>query len=150
MNPPPMPRKGRAARRGLSPKSLSRLNRIRRRNPISSWNPAEAVEVSPTEYEQQVVTWLRATEGGFKNLRIEHQEKIVGSSGEYAFDAIAEFEVFGGARILVLVECKRHADPIKRDDLLALEAKLQDVGVHKAMIFSTAGFQRGEIEIQTE
>jgi len=97
-----------------------------------------------------VVTWLRATEGGFKNLRIEHQEKIVGSSGEYAFDAIAEFEVFGGARILVLVECKRHADPIKRDDLLALEAKLQDVGVHKAMIFSTAGFQRGAIEYATE
>ena len=123
---------------------------MRRRNPTSPWNPAEPVEVSPTEYEQQVVAWLRATAGGFTHFQVKHQEKIVGSSGEYAFDAIAEFEVLGGARILVLVECKRHADPVKRDDLLALEAKLRDVGAHKAMLFSTAGFQRGAIDYATQ
>jgi restriction system protein len=123
---------------------------MRRRSPPSNWNPAEAVEVSPAEYEQQVVAWLRATAGGFKSFRVKHQEKILGSSGEYAFDAVAEFEILGGAKILVLVECKRHADPVKRDDVLALEAKLRDVGAHKAMLFSTAGFQRGAIDYATQ
>jgi restriction system protein len=110
------------------------------------WNPVESVEVSPTEYERQVAGWLRKTHGGFKAFRVQHQAKISGSSGEYAFDAIAEFELLGGARFLVLVECKRHARPVERDDVLTLEAKLRDVGGQKAIIFSTAGFQRGAIE----
>jgi restriction system protein len=120
-----------------------------RRNPSSPWNPATAVEVSPEDYEKQVVQWLRLMKGGLKNFRVRHQAKITGSSGQYAFDAIAEFEILGGASILVLVECKRHADPVKRDDLLTLEAKLHDVGAHKAILFSTAGFQRGAIEYAT-
>jgi restriction system protein len=106
--------------------------------------------VSPTEYEQQVAAWLRRTKGSFRDFRVKHQAKLTGSSGEYAFDAIAEFDVFAGARIVVLVECKRHADPVKRDDLLALESKLRDVGAHKAMIFSTAGFQRGAVDYARE
>jgi restriction system protein len=50
----------------------------------------------------------------------------------------------------VLVECKRHSRPVERDDVLALESKLRDVGAHKAMLFSTAGFQRGALEYATE
>jgi len=73
---------------------------------------------------------------------------LKGASGEYAFDALAEFEILGGARILVLVECKRHSSPVKREDVLVLEAKLRDTGAHKAMVFSTAGFQSGQSSTQ--
>ena len=112
----------------------------------SPWNPIEPVQVTPIEYEQQVAAWLQQTDGAFRSFRVEHQARIQGSSGEYAFDAIAEFEALGGAKFLVLVECKRHADPVKRDDVITIEGKLQDVGAQKAMLFSTSGFQRGALE----
>ncbi len=50
----------------------------------------------------------------------------------------------------MLVECKRHRDPVKRDLVLALHAKLADVGAHKAMMFSTGGFQKGAVEYASE
>lgn len=112
----------------------------------SSWNPADPVQISPEEYERQVVAWLSKTRGRLASFTIRHQEKRSGSSGNYTFDALAEFEIFEGARILVLVECKRHKNPVKRDAIQILESKLRDVGGHKAMVFSTAGFQRGALE----
>ena len=120
------------------------------RDQHSRWNPAASVEVSPDEYERQVVAWLRQTKRGLSSFKIRHQALVAGSSGEYTFDGIAEFEIFDGARIVVLVECKRHSNPVKRDYVLALEAKLRDLGAHKAMLFSTAGFQRGALEYATE
>ena len=48
--------------------------------------------------------------------------------------------------MLVLVECKRNGRPVEREELLALEAKRVDVGAHKAMIFSTGGFQSGALQ----
>ena len=45
----------------------------------------------------------------------------------------------------VLVECKRHSRPIERGEIMALHAKLREVGAHKAMIFATCGFQRGAL-----
>jgi len=121
-----------------------------RRDRDSPWNPAASVEVSPDEYERQVVSWLRQTKRGLSSFRVRHQAQLAGSGGEYTFDGIAEFEIFDGAQIVVLVECKRHSSPVKRDHVLALEAKLRDVGAHKAMLFSTAGFQRGALQYAAE
>lgn len=116
------------------------------RNPKSPWNPAIPVTLSPEDYERQVVEWLKQAGPRLTSFEVLHQAKLRGSSGAYAFDAIAEFEIFEGARIIVLVECKRHSTPVKRDHILALEAKRQDVGAHKAMLFSTGGFQRSALE----
>lgn len=123
---------------------------MQRRDRKSPWNPPASVEVSPEEYERQVVAWLGQTKRGLSSFTIRHQAQLAGSSGEYSFDGIAEFEIFDGARIVVLVECKRHSSPVKRDHVLALEAKLLDVAAHKAMLFSTAGFQRGALKYATE
>lgn len=123
---------------------------MHRRNHESPFNPATSVEVSPDEYERQVAAWLGQTKRGLASFKIQHQAQLGGSSGEYTFDGIAEFEIFDGARIIVLVECKRHSSAVKRDYVLTLEAKLRDVGAHKAMLFSTAGFQRGALEYAAE
>lgn len=77
---------------------------------------------------------------------IGHLVVLPGSGGEYEFDAVAEFSIFDGARIVVLVECKRYNRPVERDVILSLSSKLYDVGAQKAMIFSTAGFQKGALE----
>jgi restriction system protein len=102
--------------------------------------------VTPKEYEQQVVSWLRTSGVGLTNFKVEHLKHLSGEAGDYEFDAVAEFTVLNGARIVVLIECKRYNRPVERDHLLALWAKLHDVGAHKAMVFATCGFQRGALE----
>jgi restriction system protein len=120
------------------------------RNKKSPWNPLNPVQISPKEYEGQVVEWLRNGGKGLENFKIEHLAKISGYGGEYEFDAVADFSVFDGANITVLVECKRYNRPVEREVVLSLHSKLRDVGAHKGMIFSTAGFQRGAIEYASQ
>ena len=117
-----------------------------KRNPDSPWNPAIPVEVTPEEYEKQVVAWLRSSGASLQQFKVNHLRHLKGPGGEYEFDGIAEFSVLGGAQIIVLVECKRYSRPVERDHILTLWAKLQDVSAHKAMIFSTCGFQSGALE----
>ena len=114
------------------------------------WIPPISLEVAPEEYERQVVEWLRSTKRSITDFRVSHQMQLAGAAGEYEFDAVAEFEILEGARLVVLIECKRHSNPIKRDYIIALEGKIRDVGAHKGMVFSTAGFQRGAINYATE
>ena len=118
---------------------------MRSRNPDGPWNPQEPVDVTPNEYERQVLDWLRESEGEPTDLKIGHLERIAGSGGEYEFDVVARFTRFGGAEFTVLVECKRYRGAVKRDLVLALHAKLRDVGAHKAMMFSASGFQKGAV-----
>lgn len=47
---------------------------------------------------------------------------------------------------LVLVECKYHKNPVKREMILALHSKVVSVGAQKGAMFSTSGFQSGAIE----
>lgn len=109
------------------------------------WNPSDPLEISPEEYERQVVAWLKEAGGNLNKLEIRHQKKVTGKSGEYTLDGWAEFQIFQGSNISVLIECKRHKRPVERDTVLGVHAKLKEVNAHKAMIFSTAGFQRGAL-----
>lgn len=122
---------------------------MNRHNPGSPWNPRDSVQISPSEYEQQVIAWLRASKSDFDRFTIRHSYHLSGTGGDYEFDGVAEFALFGGARLIVLVECKRCNRPVERDEVMSLWAKLQDVGAHKAMVFSTSGFQSGALEFAT-
>jgi restriction system protein len=115
-------------------------------NPEMPWNPGTAVEISPQEYERQVVAWLRAAGATLEQFEVKHLHKIGGEGGEYEFDAVAELSLLQGAKIVLLVECKRYSKPVEREKVMALWAKLQDVKAHKAMIFATCGFQSGALE----
>jgi restriction system protein len=116
------------------------------RNQNSPWNPAYALNISPKEYENQVVDWLKASCRTLEKFKVQHLRHLSGPGGDYEFDAVSEFTMFNGARIIVLVECKRYSQPVKRDHVMALWAKLQDVKAQKAMIFATCGFQSGALE----
>ncbi len=106
----------------------------------------ETVEITPTQFEQQVRSWLAGTSKELKQFRVTHLKKLGGPGGEYEIDAVAEFDVFGGAEIVVLVECKYYKHPVKRDVVMLLDAKLRETGAHKGMIFSTARFQSGALQ----
>jgi restriction system protein len=117
-----------------------------KRNLESPWNPASSAAVTPQEYEKQVVTWLKLSGASLQQFKVNHLEYLSGTGGEYEFDAVAKFTVFNDAQIIVLVECKCYSRPVEREHVLTLWAKLQDVNAHKAMIFSTCGFQSGALE----
>lgn len=111
-------------------------------------NSVKVVEISPTQFETQVKTWLQKASDGLRHFRVTHRKTIEGSGGQYEIDVVAEFEALGGASIIVLVECKyyRSSNPIKRDTVMTLHAKLQDVAAHKGILFSTSRFQRGALQ----
>ena len=116
-----------------------------KRKPQSPWNPDKPADVSPEQYERQVVSWLQASAPSLVDFKVEHLKHLAGPGGDYEFDAVAELVILGGAKIRVLVECKRYTRPVDREKVLALWAKLQDTGAHKAMMFATCGFQSGAL-----
>lgn len=113
------------------------------------WNPANPIRIAPEEYEKQVVSWLRSAGQELQGFTVNHLRRVRGNGGEYSIDGWAEFEVFGGVKICVLVECKRHKRPVERDVILGVQAKAQAVGAQKSIVFSTSGFQRGAVEFAT-
>jgi restriction system protein len=121
-------------------------SRVRKRNSTSPWNPAYPPDLTPEQYEEQVVAWLQGAGGSLENFQVEHLQHLSGTAGDYEFDAVAEFTLLHGARIVVLVECKRYSQPVEREKLLSLWAKLQDVKGNKAMMFATCGFQSGALD----
>lgn len=115
------------------------------------FNPKVPVQVSPKEYEQQVVRWLTSASHSEVVFEIEHLKNLEGAGGEYELDAIATLSIFGGsAEIKIIIECKRYAKPVEREMVMVLWSKLQALKAHKGIIFSTSGFQSGAIQYATD
>jgi restriction system protein len=97
------------------------------------------------DFELQVKSWLESVNGGISEFSAVHRERINGSDGEYEIDVSASFTALGGAKFHVLVECKKHKNPIKREMVQVLHDKKKSVGAQKAILVSTAAFQQGAI-----
>lgn len=116
-----------------------------KRNPTSPWNPNKSCDITPEAFEEQVLSWLELI-AKINSFSFTHRKNLSGVSGEYELDGVVKLEVFGGAEIIILIECKRYSRPVEREKLLSFYSKLQEVGAHKAMFFSTSGFQSGALE----
>ena len=116
-------------------------------NPDSPWTPRVPVDITPAEFESLVLAWLqRCAEGEKQRIEAEHLGVVQGGGGEHKLDVLTKLCVFGGALIIVLVECKHQTRPVEREDVMVLEAQLRDVGAHKGMLFSTSVFQSGALK----
>ncbi len=104
-------------------------------------------DLTPGEFEAYVTTLFDALElgGAVDNLRVQTHEVVRGADGAYDFDATVRYEL-GGMDFLIVVEAKRHKNPIKRELVQVLHQKLQSVGAHKAVMVSTAPFQQGALD----
>ena len=105
----------------------------------------QPINLTPKQFEQQVEKLLRKLGVGLTVFKVQRLEKIDAADGVYEIDVTARFEALG-ASFLVLIECKHHISPIKREVVQVLFDRLRAVGGHKGMIFSTARFQKGAIE----
>jgi hypothetical protein len=104
-----------------------------------------AAKITPAEFEQFVVELLESVEPLVESLEVTLHDKIEGIDGVYDFDATVKF-VLAGMRFLVLVEAKRHKNPIKRELVQVLHDKLRSVGAQKAAMIATAPYQRGALD----
>lgn len=102
--------------------------------------------LTPKQFEQHVQRWLAAASGELTAFEVTSLQHVEGSGGNYEMDAVARFTAFGGAEFVVLVECKHHRNPIKREVIQVLESKLRDTKAHKGMVFATSDFQKGALE----
>ena len=103
------------------------------------------LRVTPEAFERMVVSFLRQMKGELHDFNVEHRRSLAGPDGGFELDAVARFEALG-AEFLVLVECKHHKNPVKREAVQVLRDKVRSLAAHKAMVFSTGGFQSGAIE----
>jgi hypothetical protein len=104
-----------------------------------------AADITPAEFERFVVALLESVSASVEALQVTLHDRIRGVDGHYDFDATVRFGL-GGMRFLVLVEAKRHNNPIKRELVQVLHDKLRSVGAHKAAMIATAPYQRGALE----
>jgi restriction system protein len=104
----------------------------------------EWLNVTPGKFERMVIDYLRTLDHQLKDFTVKHQIPLASPDGEFNIDAVATFEALG-ADFLVLVECKHHKNPIKRELVQVLADKVSCMHGHKGMLFSTAPFQKGAI-----
>lgn len=102
--------------------------------------------LTPERFELQVRLWLESVAGPLEEFRSRHLDTIAGIDGDYTIDVTARFKALGGATFLVLVECKKHKNAIKREVVQVLREKQLSVGAQKAIVVATADFQAGAIE----
>jgi hypothetical protein len=107
-----------------------------------SYPPAD---ITPAEFEEYVSELFGSAATADLHLRVRLHERIPGLKGSYDFDATARF-TWAGLEFLVVIEAKRHANPIERSTVQVLQTKMEDVGAHKAVIVSTSPPQRGALE----
>ena len=101
--------------------------------------------ISPRDFELRVKEVLDRDGFAIPSYRSEHLEVVAASDGEYEFDVTARFSALG-VDFVVVVECKAYKASVKRDEVQKLLMKMQSVGAHKGILFSTSGFQSGAIK----
>jgi len=107
--------------------------------------PPDYIEMSPTEFEQLVYSYLKEIGSSLDKFEIKHNSKEIGIDGTYQIDVIYKFEATG-VIFKVLVECKHHKSPIQRYIVEVLKNRLNSLGAQKGVLFSTSKFQSGCIE----
>jgi restriction system protein len=100
--------------------------------------------IPAAQFEAEVEGILRRIGIGLADFKVQRLEKIHATDGIYEIDVTARFKALGD--MLVLIECKHHKNPIKREVVQVLYDKLRAIGAQKGMIFSTVRFQKGAIE----
>jgi len=74
----------------------------------------EPANLTPKQFEAEVESFIRQGGARLSDFKVQRLEKIGAADGVYEIDVTARFEALG-AEFLVLIECKHHKSPIKRE-----------------------------------
>lgn len=102
-------------------------------------------DITPQEFELLVRSWAESVSSELRRLEVTHLKALSGQGGDFTFDVVATFSSIGGAEFVVLIECKKHKKPIKREMVQVLNDKIRSVGAHKGIVVATSPFQDGAL-----
>jgi len=112
---------------------------------INPFDEHDVTELSAEAFELAVKQILEASGSDLKAFVAEHRRNVHGVDGAYEVDVRAAFTALN-VDFQVLVECKHHKHPIRREVVQVLHDKIRSTGSHKGMIFATSTFQKGALE----
>lgn len=102
-------------------------------------------DITPKAYEEAVAAIAKSMNLDLAGWEVKHLDPVGGLDGTYIMDVTARFQL-AGMDFLILFECKRHKDPVKRSDVQVLLAKLQSTCAQKGVVVAATGFQSGALE----
>jgi hypothetical protein len=102
-------------------------------------------DITPRAYEETVAAIAKSMNLNLVGWEVKHLDPVEGLDGTYIMDVTARFRL-AGMDFLILFECKRHKDPVKRSDVQVLLTKLQSTGAQKGVVVAATGFQSGALE----
>lgn len=105
----------------------------------------DTVTLTPKQFEEQVKSMIATLGATLSVFEVQKLEVLDADDGSYEIDVTARFEALGG-EYLTLIECKHHKNPIKREHVQILFAKIESTQAQKGMLFSTTDFQSGAVE----
>ena len=81
------------------------------------------------------------------DIKVFRRREFVGrrSGRKIVIDVSFEMD-YGGFTVLVLVECKLYSQKVQVGDIEEFRTKIDDIGAHKGLVFSTIGFQSGAVK----
>lgn len=103
-----------------------------------------SIDITPIEFEKMVKCLFDAFEVIPENFEVLHNQKVEAIDGTYQIDVLINFR-FLGLDFSIVVECKKHKSPIKRELVQVLVTKRDSIKAQKAVLVSTTGFQSGAI-----
>ncbi|MFG1802159.1 restriction endonuclease [Micromonospora carbonacea] len=114
--------------------------------PVGEEDHWPTFDITPKAYEEAVAAIVTSMHLELLDWEVKHLDPLKGLDGTYIVDVTARFQL-AGMDFLILFECKRHKDPVKRSDVQVLHAKLQSIGAQKGVVVAATGFQRGALEL---
>jgi hypothetical protein len=82
------------------------------------------------------------------DVAVFHRKGYPGKASGHVHEIDVSIEfTLSGMHIMVLAECKRYTRSVGVDEVLEFAARIDDIGAHKGIIVSTAGFQEGAIRV---
>ena len=112
---------------------------------INPFDEHDVTELTAEGFELAVKQMLEAAGSELKEFVTEHRTNIQGVDGTYEIDVKATFTALD-VDFQILVECKHHKHPIKREVVQILHDRIRSTGSHKGLIFATSTFQRGALD----
>ena len=103
--------------------------------------------VNSNDYEKLVAATIRDLKlAGVKE--VYHQKEFVGKRSGRTIKIDVSFELeLHAFTVLCLVECKWYNHKVDVSEVEEFRTKMDDIGAHKGLMFTTEGFQDGAIKV---
>lgn len=101
--------------------------------------------MTSVEFERASLLWINQQANMYPNAQVSHDVTIPTRNGNYQLDGMISFQAYGMS-FTIIVECKRYSNPVKRDALVVLQDKIQELGAQKGILVTTSSFQRGAVQ----